>query len=580
AGPLTPGSAVPSAAAASTSAAASAVAGSAAAKALGSAKPSAAVQQPHQQQQRRNYVDHHQRRTCPSYVDPPEDVPVTEREFAVPSGVVIRAKVWGKLQSSSGSSNSSDATGAGGGGVREWSKDEIAASRVLAVHGWLDNAGTWDLVAPRLAMLGAVVVCIDLAGHGLSDHRHPHGGYYLWDLIDDILGVVDLLGWPSFNIIGHSTGGHISAAFAGCYPSRVRAVCMVDSIGTCIQFTADEATEMAAFIARRRDVRALSPAEAKSKMRVFETVEAAVKVRTHGYTRVSRDAARLLCKRGLVPVTIEAPTDKTAAASTPAPVASIAPAKPESPRSPSDTTCKIDTTADAKTANGTTASPPTPTTVTGYQWVNDPSLTLWAYLHCPEDTLITFFKSITAPVFVMAGDRSELFCLEGKKWSRRLGAFRLLRKETLFGSHHLQVERESAEGVVLAIVDFLGWDSSAPMSFWAETKVAVKTDADGDETMGEVKTDENGTSADDGDTKDGGIGCFAGAKGFRMKQGAERQALSALIAEAKTREREKAARAAALQNSKCVPSATVKAMVERLRPHMLLPQLRRLRLQR
>ncbi|MBW2734427.1 MAG: alpha/beta hydrolase, partial [Deltaproteobacteria bacterium] len=41
----------------------------------------------------------------------------------------------------------------------------------LGLHGWLDNATTFDMLAPLLP--GLDLVSLDLAGHGISEHRHP-----------------------------------------------------------------------------------------------------------------------------------------------------------------------------------------------------------------------------------------------------------------------------------------------------------------------------------------------------------------------------------------------------------------------
>ncbi|HQC73883.1 MAG TPA: alpha/beta hydrolase, partial [Candidatus Competibacteraceae bacterium] len=42
---------------------------------------------------------------------------------------------------------------------------------VLAVHGWLDNAASFDALAPLLPELR--LVALDLPGHGHSAHRPP-----------------------------------------------------------------------------------------------------------------------------------------------------------------------------------------------------------------------------------------------------------------------------------------------------------------------------------------------------------------------------------------------------------------------
>src|SRR5690606_21588204 len=72
---------------------------------------------------------------------------------------------------------------------------------VLAAHGWLDNAGSFDLLAPLLH--GCRTVSLDLAGHGASGFRSPDASYDLWQDVDDLLDVTDELGWPRACLLGH-----------------------------------------------------------------------------------------------------------------------------------------------------------------------------------------------------------------------------------------------------------------------------------------------------------------------------------------------------------------------------------------
>jgi alpha-beta hydrolase superfamily lysophospholipase len=39
---------------------------------------------------------------------------------------------------------------------------------VIAIHGWLDNAASFDRIAPAFAKHGYYFVALDLQGHGLS----------------------------------------------------------------------------------------------------------------------------------------------------------------------------------------------------------------------------------------------------------------------------------------------------------------------------------------------------------------------------------------------------------------------------
>jgi pimeloyl-ACP methyl ester carboxylesterase len=96
----------------------------------------------------------------------------------------------------------------------------------FALHGWLDNANTFNRLAPLLPELN--LVALDFAGHGLSSHR-PAGVHYhpLLD-IQEVLAVADQLGWERFNLIGHSMGAGISSELAGLFPERVAKAVLID----------------------------------------------------------------------------------------------------------------------------------------------------------------------------------------------------------------------------------------------------------------------------------------------------------------------------------------------------------------
>ena len=53
--------------------------------------------------------------------------------------------------------------------------------RVLALHGWLDNANSFQPMAPLLGQLD--LVALDLPGHGHSDHRHSTARYHFVDYL-------------------------------------------------------------------------------------------------------------------------------------------------------------------------------------------------------------------------------------------------------------------------------------------------------------------------------------------------------------------------------------------------------------
>ena len=99
---------------------------------------------------------------------------------------------------------------------------------VLALHGWLDHAGSFAELAPRLT--GCRTVALDLSGQGHSAHRAAHAGYNIWEDLPQIAGLLDRLGWEDCVLLGHSRGAIIGTLFAAALPERVRALIALDCL--------------------------------------------------------------------------------------------------------------------------------------------------------------------------------------------------------------------------------------------------------------------------------------------------------------------------------------------------------------
>jgi pimeloyl-ACP methyl ester carboxylesterase len=116
--------------------------------------------------------------------------------------------------------------------VLGWEARDPSATALL-LHGFMDAAGTWDLVAPALADAGVRVLAPDLRGFG-DGARLPAGAYYHFpDYIADVADLVDALvpaGSPLF-VVGHSMGGTVSALYAGSFPDRVTRLVLAEGAG-------------------------------------------------------------------------------------------------------------------------------------------------------------------------------------------------------------------------------------------------------------------------------------------------------------------------------------------------------------
>lgn len=170
----------------------------------------------------------------------------------------------------------------------EWG--EPGGEPCLALHGWLDNAGSFEHLAPLLP--GLHLVAPDAAGHGSSGHRSADAGYHIWTELYDILDVAAALGWERFSLLGHSRGAAVATLFAGTFPERVERLMLIEG-GLPIIGAAEEApANLARVLTRTREL-------AGRAGRVYATREAAIAERAEGFSPVSIAAAEILARRSL-----------------------------------------------------------------------------------------------------------------------------------------------------------------------------------------------------------------------------------------------------------------------------------------
>ncbi|MEM7257782.1 MAG: alpha/beta hydrolase [Pseudomonadota bacterium] len=101
--------------------------------------------------------------------------------------------------------------------------------RVLCLHGWLDNANSFQPLLPLLPQLDCIA--IDLPGHGLSGHFQQAVPYTIANSAHYVLQVAEALGWDNFHLLGHSLGGCIAPVCALAAPEQIISVTTIDALG-------------------------------------------------------------------------------------------------------------------------------------------------------------------------------------------------------------------------------------------------------------------------------------------------------------------------------------------------------------
>jgi haloacetate dehalogenase len=105
---------------------------------------------------------------------------------------------------------------------------------ILLLHGFPQTHLMWHSVAPLLVR-NFMVVCSDLRGYGRSGcpvSTPDHAPYAKRAMAQDMVTVMERLGFPRFSVAGHDRGGRVAYRMALDHPDRVELVAVLDILPT------------------------------------------------------------------------------------------------------------------------------------------------------------------------------------------------------------------------------------------------------------------------------------------------------------------------------------------------------------
>lgn len=109
---------------------------------------------------------------------------------------------------------------------------------VLMLHGYPQTHACWHKIAPQLARR-YTVICADLRGYG--DSSKPaglpdHSNYSKRVMAQDMVELMDRLGFARFHLVGHDRGGRVAHRLARDHGDRVASLSVLDISPTLTMF--------------------------------------------------------------------------------------------------------------------------------------------------------------------------------------------------------------------------------------------------------------------------------------------------------------------------------------------------------
>jgi pimeloyl-ACP methyl ester carboxylesterase len=92
---------------------------------------------------------------------------------------------------------------------------------IILLHGFPEFWRGWIKQLPALVDAGCRVIVPDQRGYNLSDKPKGIKAYSIDELVNDITGLIDALGYERVNLVGHDWGAIVAWTLAIKYPKRL-----------------------------------------------------------------------------------------------------------------------------------------------------------------------------------------------------------------------------------------------------------------------------------------------------------------------------------------------------------------------
>ena len=92
---------------------------------------------------------------------------------------------------------------------------------VVLLHGFPEFWYGWRLQIPALVEAGCRVIIPDQRGYNLSDKPEGVKAFSMDELVKDVIGLIDALGYEKVNLVGHDWGAVVAWVVAHQHPERL-----------------------------------------------------------------------------------------------------------------------------------------------------------------------------------------------------------------------------------------------------------------------------------------------------------------------------------------------------------------------